>query len=88
MKSKLNNWQKILALWDGDKDKIVTTREILLAVGDGKTHSWYVTPTECEWCYDPNGVFLGRKRGLGYGYIERVGRGKYKITEKGLNYKK
>jgi hypothetical protein len=90
--NKPNNWQKILALFGGDMDKVVTTREILTTIGDGKTHSWYITPnSEGFWCgaslgEDPK--WIGHKRGLGYGYIKRVGRGKYKITEKGLNYKK
>ena len=88
--NKPNNWQKILALFSGDMDKVVTTREILTTIGDGKTNSWYITPSEERSYLDHNGVQVnyGRKRGLGYGYIKRVGRGKYKITEKGLNYKK
>ena len=88
--NKPNNWQKILALFGGDMDKVVTTKEILTTIGDGKRNSWYITPNE-EWSYlDYDGRIRsgGTKRGLGYGYIKRVGRGKYKITEKGLNYKK
>ena len=78
--SKPNNWQKILALFGGDMNKIVTTREIRGLFGNGKTHSWYIE--------DGLQQLFGKKTGLNYGYIERVGRGKYKITEKGLNYKK
>ena len=87
---KPNNWQKILALFEGDMNKIVTAHEIRSLFGNGMTHSWYLEQ-DYTWSYiDYNGRKCGggTKKGLGYGYIERVGRGKYKITEKGLNYKK
>jgi predicted transcriptional regulator of viral defense system len=85
-----NNWQKILALFAGDMNKIVTAKEIRCLFGNGKTHSWYIENPDM-WSYmglDGQEVSVSNKKGLSYGYIERVGRGKYKITEKGLNYKK
>jgi hypothetical protein len=66
---KPNNWQKILALFGGDMDKVVTTKEILCHIGDGKRLSWYITPDEvCSYVdYDGRRVNCGRRRGLGYG---------------------